>query len=350
MRGIRLREFWSKVCKVTKRICKSIADKKMWCRVGRFCLRFFSVPVGVLVLLTILTIVGLCYVFINRIEASLIAYVAYAVSAYTLVAICVRIPRLARSVKDAMDRSDRISYIRNHHITKRLVNDKLYRGRVVLYKGLITSMLFAAFKMTVAIVYHSVWFGAVAVYYLALSGMRYLLVRYMRKADDISKTHAGEKAYERYLIENRGYRICGYLMFFLNVAMSGMTIQMVLHDKGYTYPGFIIYVSAMYAFYTFVMSIINLVKYRRLNSPVISAAKIIGLASALMSILALQTAMLTQFGAEQHDFIKLMNSLTGTAVCLAIFIMAIIMIYKSGKQMKRFIDDLDEATLLSEDN
>lgn len=347
-----MREFWSKVCKVTKKICKSIADRKMWCTVGSFCLRFLSVPVGVLILLTIITVVALCYVFINRIEASPLAYVAYAVSAYTFVAICVRIPRLVRTAKDAMDKSERISYIRNHHITKRLVNDKLYRGRVVLYKGLITSMLFAAFKMTVAIVYHSVWFGAVAVYYLALSGMRYLLVRYMRKADNIPQNdnEAIDIANGRYLIENRGYRMCGYLMFFLNVAMSGMTIQMVLHDKGYTYPGFIIYVSAMYAFYTLVMSIINLVKYRKLNSPVISAAKIIGLASALMSILALQTAMLTQFGDKQYDFIRLMNTLTGTAVCLSIFIMAIIMIYKSGKQMKRLVSDLDDTTMFSEES
>ena len=124
-------------------------------------------------------------------------------------------------------------------------------------------------------------------------------------------------------------------MFFLHIAMSGMTVQMVLHDKGYSYPGYIIYVSAMYAFYAFTMSIINIVKYRKLNSPVISAAKIIGLASALMSILALQTAMLAQFGAEKHEFIRLMNSITGGVVCMAIFVMAIIMICKSGKQIKK---------------
>ena len=332
-----MKEFWNKVWDCTKRICRKIADKDMWCKVGRFCLRVLSVPVVVLILLTIVTVVALCYVFINRLDTSVVAFVSYGVSAYTFAAICVRVPSIVKKIKAAMDNSEKISYIKNHHITKRLVNDKLYRGRVVLYKGLITSMLFAAFKMTVAIVYHSVWFGAVAVYYLSLSGMRYLLVKYMKKADAVYENSEDDN--ERYLMENRGYRVCGYLMFFLNVAMSGMTVQMVLHDKGYTYPGYIIYVSAMYAFYTLTMSIINMVKYRKLNSPVISAAKIIGFASALMSILALQTAMLTQFGAEQHDFIRLMNSMTGAAVCLAIFVMAIIMIYKSKKQTRNSVID-----------
>lgn len=326
-----MKEFWTNIWEWTKRICKKIGDKAMWCKVGRFCLKIISIPTWLLVMLVIVTVVSLCYIFINGYNTSPLAAIAYGISAYTFGAFCVVVPAIVRSVKKAADNSKNVQYIRNHAITQRLVNDKLYRGRVVLYKGMITSMMFAAFKLVVAIIYRSVWFGAVAVYYLSLTGMRYLLVKYMKKADGIEDNDA------KYLMEYRGYRLCGYFMFFLNVAMSGMTIQMVLHDKSYAYPGIIIYVSATYTFYTLTMSIINLVKYRKLNSPVISAAKVIGLASAIMSILALQTAMLTQFGAEQKDFINIMNACTGGAVCIAIFVMAIIMIYKSGKDIKKHI-------------
>lgn len=326
-----MKEFWKKVWESTKRICKKLGNKDMWCSVGRFCLKVLSIPTWLLILLIIVTVISLCYIFINGYNTSPLAAVAYGVSAYTFGVFCVVAPSLVRAIKKAADNSKKINYIKNHAITQRLVNDKLYRGRVVLYKGMITSMMFAVFKMVVAIVYRSVWFGAVSVYYISLTGMRYMLVKYMKRAD-------GVEANDKYLTEYCGYRMCGYLMFLLNVAMSGMTIQMVLHEKGYTYPGIIIYVSATYAFYTMTMSIINLIKYRKLNSPIISAAKIIGLASAMMSILALQTAMLTQFGAEKKDFIKLMNALTGGAVCIVIFALAIIMIYKSGKDMKKIND------------
>lgn len=340
-----MRKFWKKTWESTKRICKKIGNKDMWCRVGRYCLKILTIPRWLLIFLIIFTIIALCYIFINGYNTSPLAVVAYGVSAYTLGAVCVVVPSIVKKLKTSADNSEKMNYIRNHAITQRLVNDKLYRGRVVLYKGMITSMMFAVFKMVVAIIYRSVWFGAVSVYYLSLTGMRYLLVKYMKKADGLSESDKKEDdnqavqlpadGIERYLMEYRGYRLCGYLMFFLNVAMTGMTIQMVKHDKGYSYPGMIIYVSAVYAFYTLTMSIINLVRYRKLNSPVISAAKVIGLASALMSILALQTAMLTQFGAEQKAFISVMNACTGGAVCFAIFVMAIIMIYKSGKDMRK---------------
>lgn len=326
-----MKEFWRKLWKSIKEICKKLGSKDMWRKVGRVFLKVLNVPKWLLVLLTIITVVSLCYIFINSLDKSPLAVVAYGVSAYTFTAICVVAPSIGRKIRAVVDNSEKVTFVRNHAITQRLVNDKLYRGRVVLYKGVITSMLFAAFKMVVAIIYRSVWFGAVSVYYLALTGIRYLLVSYMKKADMVSE----ELSAERYMVENRGYRLCGYLMFFLHIAMSGMTVQMVLHNKGYSYPGYIIYVSAMYAFYTFTMSIINIVKYRKLNSPIISAAKIIGLASALMSILTLQTAMLAQFGPEQHDFARLMNSLTGGVVCMAIFVMALIMIFKARRQIKK---------------
>lgn len=343
-----MKEFWKNIWIQTKKICRRLGNREMWCKVGSFCRKFMTIPSWLIVLLALAATAALCYVFINGREATIFAYISYGVSAYAFGAVCVAAPSVMRKLKAAIDKSEKINYIRNHEITKRLTDDKLYRGRMVLYKGLITSMLFAAFKMVVAIVYHSVWFGAVAVYYLALSGMRYLLVKYMKKADEAemgednadklkAEDEKSDIRYQnRYQIENRGYKLCGYLMILLNVAMAGMTVQMVVSLKGYSYPGYIIYVSAMYTFYTLTMSVINIVKYRKLNSPVISAAKVISLASALMSILTLQTAMLAQFGSEQKNFIRLMNSMTGGAVCLAIFVMAIMMVCKARKESKAY--------------
>ena len=58
---------------------------------------------------------------------------------------------------------------------------------------------------------------------------------------------------------------------------------------------------AMYAFYNIITAVMNVVKYRKYRSPVMSAAKVVSLAATLVSMLSLETAMLTQFGSTDRN-------------------------------------------------
>ena len=79
-----------------------------------------------------------------------------------------------------------------------------------------------------------------------------------------------------------------------------------------------------------------MVKFRKQNSPVLSAAKGINLASALVSMLALETAMLSQFGSEESPvFRRVMNSATGGAVCSVWLGMAVYMMVRATQNLKR---------------
>lgn len=113
--------------------------------------------------------------------------------------------------------------------------------------------------------------------------------------------------------------------------MGGMILLMIKTDSGYSYPGYIIYVSAMYTFYIGIISVVNLVKFRRLGDPVLSAAKVLNLVSAMMSILGLQTAMISAFSKDGEGFRKLMNTLTGTVVYGAVIVIAVYMLIHSRK-------------------
>ena len=106
---------------------------------------------------------------------------------------------------------------------------------------------------------------------------------------------------------------------------------MVLTNSGYSYPGYVIYLSAMYTFYTLVISVINLVRFRRLGSPILSAAKVLNFIAALMSILGLQTAMIAQFSTEGDGYRKMMNAITGGAVWLFVILIAVYMLCRSSK-------------------
>lgn len=120
----------------------------------------------------------------------------------------------------------------------------------------------------------------------------------------------------------------------LNIPMGGMIILMIQTDSGFTYPGYLIYLSALYTFYMMILSVINLVKFRKMGSPILSAAKILNFVSALMSVLGLQTAMISRFSFEGEAYRKMMNTITGTAVFAAVIVTIIVMFIRSSKSKK----------------
>lgn len=56
--------------------------------------------------------------------------------------------------------------------------------------------------------------------------------------------------------------------------VSERRIALAVHqNSGFEYPGMLIYVMAMYAFYAMITAVRNVIKFRRYGSPVMSAAK-----------------------------------------------------------------------------
>ena len=92
---------------------------------------------------------------------------------------------------------------------------------------------------------------------------------------------------------------------------------------------------AAYTFGALTMAIISVLRYRKYESPVFSAAKAISLAAASVSMLTLEAAMLSTFGGESEEgFYTVMTGATGAAVCLFVLGLAIFMIVRSTKEIK----------------
>lgn len=255
---------------------------------------------------------ALIYIFLTGQNNSTPAYVIYGMSAYCLTVLVLPLPRLIRNAKaSVMRRINRAAF------GGRYVNDLAFRGSVSIYQGMTVNFLYVLFRIVVGIRYTSMWFISMAVYYLVLAVLRLsLILNYRHK----SKT-----------VELRCYRWTAWLLFLLNLPMGGMILMMVLTNSGYSYPGYVIYLSAMYTFYTLVTSVINLVRFRRLGSPILSAAKVLNFIAALMSILGLQTAMIAQFSVESDSFRKTMNAITGGVIWLCVILTAVYMLRRSRK-------------------
>lgn len=281
--------------------------------------RVFTPPGGLLAILLLLSCVLLPIVLTDGREQSVIAYIVYPLSAYTLIAAVLSAPRLCRIIKVRLHFHPIAQRIRSHPIGSRYLEDHLFRGHLSLLRGSFISLLFALFKGVTAILYRSVWFGAVGVYYLLLGGIRLFLLRAMQK--EKAFTEDARKTAYRWSV----YRHCGALLFVLQIGMTGMVLQMVRDNRHTQYPGTVIYGTALYTFCITITAIVNLIKYRKRNHPILSASKAITFLSSLMSVLALQVSMIMQFGAQDDAFRIIANAITGGVVSAAALLIAIYM-------------------------
>lgn len=260
----------------------------------------------------------LIYTFLYEEDDSPIAYLSYLLSAYSLIIVCARIAGIPKG-------TFRAALHRNVYI-HRYLTDIPFKIHVSLYLSLGLNLIFVAMKMFYGIRYRSVWFGTLAVYYVTLAVMRFLLLRHVKR-----------NAMGKELIsELRQYRLCGVVLLLMNIALLGIVILVVTKNESFSYAGYLIYVVAMYAFYNIISAVQDVVKYRKFNSPVMSASKAVKLAAALVSMLSLETAMLTQFEAGQNspDFRRVMTAATGGCVCTIVLVMAVFMIVQSTKQLR----------------
>lgn len=278
-------------------------------------------PLWALLLILLPSFAALVLLFASENTERMPAYAVYCLSAYSLTVWVLALPSLFRKGKARLNGSRIVQRVRRSEFGGRYLNDLAFRGSFSLYDGVAVSFLYVLFRIFAGIRYTSVWFVSIAIYYLVLGVLRaYLLFGYRHRC------------MER---ERRCYRRTAWMLFLLNIPMGGMILLMVRTNSGYRYPGYMIYLSAMYAFYAMTMAIVNFVRLRRLGSPILSAASVLNLISAMMSILGLQTAMIARFNENGESYRRRMNAITGGAVYTIVIAIAVSMLLRSNKTGKR---------------
>lgn len=254
-----------------------------------------------------------------------IAIASYALSAYTLVIWCVRIPQLITAIKTLKKEN---KYI------KTWVGDVRLRMNVSLYGSFIWNVAYAVFQLCLGLYHSSFWYYSMAAYYIFLAAMRFHLSRHTRKYE------TGEKLREEFV----RYRNCGIVFLVMNLALSLLIFFMVYWNRTVIHHEITTIAMATYTFTTFILAIINLVKYRKYNSPVYSASKIISLVAACVSMLTLTSTMLTTFGeADGILFRKTMLGALGSVISLFTITIAIYMIIRANRSLKQLGFNISET-------
>lgn len=289
-----------------------------WKKLGK---KLLFPPVWLMVILTLISAAALVFVFVKGLEEHPIAYGIYVLAFYTLSVVTVFfvmvLPGKYRRIKEK---------IHSTALGNRYMTDRTFRTEVSLYLSLGISLLYVVTNLVSWYFARSWWFIVLAIYYVIMAVMRFLLVRYVR-TNEIGTN---------ILPEWKRARVCACILLLINLSLSGAILMILYQNRGYDYPGMLIYVMAAFTFYSLTHAIIDMVKYRKLGSPIMSTAKVVSLSAALVSLINLETAMFSQFGqemavADQRIFIIL----TGAGVSIAIVTLSVLLIVFATKEIRR---------------
>lgn len=166
----------------------------------------------------------------------------FLLSAYSLLILLAALPALAGRLKqlkvNLWNHSRLIQRVSSTEFGGRYLHDQLFRSSISIYQGMTANFMHMLFGLVTAVQYASVWFFSMAVYYMVLCIMRtYLAFGYRRRKEK-------EMAYEL-----QCYRRTAAMLFILNIPMGVMIVLMVQTNSGFTYPGYLIYLSALYTMY-----------------------------------------------------------------------------------------------------
>lgn len=287
----------------------------VWKKIGKALLFPHIVIMILLVPIATVLLVG-SMVFIGT--ESAIAIISYVLSAYTLTVWCMKIPGIIRFFK---------AFSKENKYAQKWLNDTRLRINISLYGSLAWNALYGVFQLWLGFYHHTFWFYSLGAYYICLGAMRFFLVRHTRKYAP------GEKMQ----IELQKYRACGWVFLVMNLALSLIIFFMVYWNRTFNHHMITAIAMATYTFTSFAMAIVNIVKYKKYNSPVFSASKAINFAAACVSMLTLTSTMLTAFsdGTMNITEHKIMLSSIGVAVSIVVFAMAIYMIVVGTKKLKQ---------------
>jgi len=254
-----------------------------------------------------------------------ISICAYVISFYTLSLWCLRIPKIILAVRH---------FKNTNKYAVRWREDPHLRVKTSLYAALFWNGVYGAHQIALGIYHRTFWFWSIGIYYFFIALMRFFLMKHTRRY----------KQREQMLAELAVYRACGWIFLLMNLALSLIVFFMVYWNRTFEHSMVTAIMMAAYTFTALMLAIINVVRYKKYESPVFSASKAISLASALVSILTLETTLITTFGEKDITslFRKWILGATGAVILLFVVMMALYMIINGTKKLNELKNEKRE--------
>ena len=272
----------------------------------------FGLPFFLILILSAGCAAGLIWVFVKGLENWIPSYFLYALSAYCLTALCVRLPGAIRDTRAWLDRHPRVN--------SALQNKELH-FKLELYFEQFINFAYGIFKIASGVIIGSAWIGCDGIYNMAQALIQLFQILRRRQGESLEK-------------QWKSYRFCGILILLLHLTLIGIVFQMVNWNRAEEQGQIMVIATAAFAFYKFISSFIELAKDRKHSHPVDSSVRMLELSQAIFALFSLQASMFHTFGTGEA-WEHYMNLGTGCTVCLLTVSMGIYMIRRGNREIKK---------------
>lgn len=266
----------------------------------------------------LIIIISLVYLIFYNGFGSSISYILYLIMTYFLIVICIKIYNIIRFKIDR--------FIDNNKYLKEYKNNHELRYKISLFISLTLNIIYSIFKLLSGIIIKSFWFISFALYYFLLIILRLNIAREETKDNSNLKD------------EFIKYRKTAIILLFTNVILTIIILIIVNQKIMKVYPDWIAITVAVYTFYLIFNSIFSLIKYRKYQSPLISASKVINVITSFVSLISLEIILIPTFGNGETKFFEIMIMATGGGIALIIIIISFYMIIKSTEWLNSNLD------------
>ena len=272
----------------------------------------FPLPGWAAVILFVACSGGLIWVFLNGLDAWWPSYILYCLSAYSLTALCIKIPGIVRSERD---------WLKNHPKVAHILNSEELTFSLKLYFEQFINFAYGIFKIISGVILGSAWIGADGIYNFVQALIQLFQILRRKKPGTI-------------VTQWKSYRSCGWLVLLMHLTLIGIVFQMVNWNRVEDSGEIMIIATAAFAFYKFIFSFIDLAKDRKHIRPVDSSVRMLELSQAIFAIFSLQAGLLHTFGTGQN-WEHWLNLAMGCVVCLLTASMGIYMIRRANREIQK---------------
>ena len=288
--------------------------KEFWNRFLRWTgwKKIFPLPVWAEILLFIVCCGGLVWVFMQGLAMWWPAYFLYALSAYSLVALCVKLPAAIQ-----MERN----WVKKHPKVEGILNNNELKFSLELYVEQFINFAYGIFKIVSGVMVGSAWIGADGIYNMMQALIQLFQILRRKNPGTMRK-------------QWKSYRFCGVLILLMHLTLIGIVFQMVNWNRVEESGEIMIIATAAFAFYKFISAFIDLAKDRKHSRPVDSSVRMLELSQAIFAIFSLQAGLLHTFGTGEA-WEHWMNLAVGCIVCLLTVAMGIYMIRRANREMNQ---------------
>lgn len=284
-------------------------------------LKIVKPPVYVKAFLFIVSGLSLAFTVISGRSFIAIPFLSFIITAYTLAVIIAGLPT-------AVTKGKTVLY--NNPYSQVLITDIKLRTRLRLTFGLFFNFFYAIFKFFAGLFFRSEWLISIGVYYFLICTSKFML---LKSADETHDDSINQRRREL-----KYCRFVGILLFVLSSVISGMAAKMIYDNETVGYPEYFFGLITVYTACRLISAVYSLIKYRHHDKPFYYTTKSLDFASALMSLLTLQTAILARYGTNP-TLTRSLNALTSAVVLLTVIIISINIIVKNTRKIKKLVKE-----------